>query len=129
LTVSPFPRTPSFHFTPYNQTVALALCPRLLWHVSCGFLILGELEFFFIYRERSDEINTNRFLTKEFPMKRIILLGMVSVMMLVSMGGCWVGLDVDERDGRHHRDGYHHRDRGHDRDGDRGRDQGHEERR
>jgi len=79
--------------------------------------------------ERTEEINNNGFLTKEYPMKRIILLGMVSVMMLVSMGGCLVGLDVDERDGRHHRDGYHDRDRGHDRDGDRDRDQRREERR
>ena len=64
-------------------------------------------------------------------MKRIIILGMVSVMMLVSMGGCWVGWDEGGRDGRdrrHDRDRGHDRDRDHDRDGDHDRDQGHDER-
>ena len=59
-------------------------------------------------------------------MKRIIMLAMVLVMMLVSIGGCWVGLDGDGRGGRgggHDRDGDHDRDGGHDRD------QRHEERR
>jgi len=55
-------------------------------------------------------------------MKRIIILGMFSVMMLLSIGGCLVGVDVDERDGRHHRDGDRHRD------GDHNRDQRHDER-
>ena len=53
-------------------------------------------------------------------MKRIIMLAMVLVMMLVSIGGCWVGWD---RDGRGERGGEHERDGGHDRD------QGHEGRR
>ena len=34
-------------------------------------------------------------------MKRIIMLAMVLVMMLVSIGGCWAGWDVDDRDQRH----------------------------
>jgi hypothetical protein len=33
-------------------------------------------------------------------MKRIIMLAMVLVMMLVSIGGCWVGFDADGRSGR-----------------------------
>ena len=44
-------------------------------------------------------------------MKRIIMLAMVLVMMLVSIGGCWVGWDVDGRGGR---GGGHDRDGGHD---------------
>ena len=63
-------------------------------------------------------------------MKKIIMLVMVSMMMLVSMGGCWVGLDEGGRDGRdrgHYRDGDHDRDGGHDRDGDHDRDGGHDE--
>ena len=52
-------------------------------------------------------------------MKKIIMLAMVSVMMLVSMGGCWAGLDEGGRDGR---------DRGHERDEGHDRDEGHEER-
>ena len=50
-------------------------------------------------------------------MKRIIMLGMVLVIMLVSLGGCYVGFD-----------GY---DRGEGRGGDEGHDRGggHEERR
>jgi len=67
-------------------------------------------------------IYKNTFLTKEDPMKRIIILGMVSVMMLLSIGGCLVGVDVDDRDGRHHRDGDRHRD------GDHHRDQRHDDR-
>ncbi len=62
----------------------------------------------------------NKFLSREGAMKRIIMLAMVLVMMLVSIGGCWVGWDRDDR-GR--RGGGHDRDRGHDRGG------GHEERR
>jgi hypothetical protein len=33
-------------------------------------------------------------------MKRIIMLAMVLVMLLASIGGCWVGLDADGRGGR-----------------------------
>ena len=47
-------------------------------------------------------------------MKRIIMLAMVLVMMLVSIGGCWVGLDADGRGGR---GGGHDRNEGHGRDG------------
>ena len=61
----------------------------------------------------------NKFLSKEGAMKRIIMLAMVLAMLLVSIGGCWVGWDRDDRGGR----GGHDRDRGHDRGG------GHEERR
>ena len=54
-------------------------------------------------------------------MKRIIMLAMVLVMMLISIGGCFVPWHGDGRDGRdgrdrgHDRDGRH--DRGHDKDG------------
>jgi ABC-type nickel/cobalt efflux system permease component RcnA len=58
-------------------------------------------------------------------MKKIIMLAMVSVMMLVSLGGCWVGWDEGGRDGR---DRGHERDRGHDKDEGHDRDGGHEER-
>ena len=68
-------------------------------------------------------------------MKRIFMLTMVLVMMLVSIGGCWVGWDDrGGRGGGYEREGGHDRDRDHDRGGehdrDRGhdRDQGHEER-
>lgn len=44
-------------------------------------------------------------------MKRIIMLAVVLVMMLASIGGCWVGFDVDERNGR---DGGHDRHQKHD---------------
>jgi len=47
-------------------------------------------------------------------MKRIIMLAMVLVMLLVSIGGCFVPWD---RDGRGGRDGGYDRDSGHDRDG------------
>ena len=63
----------------------------------------------------------NKFLSKEGAMKRIIMLAMVLVMMLVSIGGCWVGWDRDgrgegqDRDGGHDRGGEHDRDGGHDR--------------
>lgn len=53
-------------------------------------------------------------------MKRIIMLAMVLVMMLVSIGGCWIGWD--DRGGR----GGEHEE--HDRGGGHDRDQGHEER-
>ena len=46
-------------------------------------------------------------------MKRIIMVAMVLVMMLVSIGGCWVGWDEGGRGGRSEG---HERDRGHDRD-------------
>ena len=46
-------------------------------------------------------------------MKRIIMLAMILVMMLVSIGGCWVGRDVDGRGGR---GGERDRDRGYERD-------------
>jgi hypothetical protein len=53
-------------------------------------------------------------------MKRIIILAMVLVMMLASIGGCWVGWD---RDGRSERGEGHDRDGGggHERDGGHGR--------
>jgi len=47
-------------------------------------------------------------------MKRIIMLSMVLVMMSVSLGGCWVGFDVDGRGGRG--GGHDDRGRAHDRD-------------
>jgi hypothetical protein len=49
-------------------------------------------------------------------MKKIIMSATVLVMMLVSIGGCWVGWDVDGRGGRgggHDRDGGHERPQGH----------------
>jgi hypothetical protein len=46
-------------------------------------------------------------------MKRIIMLAMVLVMILVSIGGCWVGWDRDGRDGGHDRDEGHDRDQRH----------------
>ena len=57
---------------------------------------------------------------KEGPMKRLIMLTMVLVMMLVSVGGCWIGWDEGGRGGR---------DKGHDSDGGRDRNQRHNERR
>ena len=49
-------------------------------------------------------------------MKRIIMGAMISL-MLVSIGGCLVGLDGRyDRDGRHDRDGSYNRDGRHDRD-------------
>ena len=60
-------------------------------------------------------------------MKRIIMLTMVLVIMLVSIGGCWVGWE--DRGGRGGGHEEHDRDRGHDRGGEHDRDQGHEERR
>jgi hypothetical protein len=47
---------------------------------------------------------------KEVAMKRVILSVVILVMMLVSIGGCWVGWDGDGRGGRgggHDRDGGH----------------------
>jgi hypothetical protein len=40
-------------------------------------------------------------------MKRIIMLGMVLVIMLVSFGGCYFGYDGYGRGGGHDRDGGH----------------------
>jgi hypothetical protein len=41
-------------------------------------------------------------------MKRIIMLAMVSVMLLASIGGCWIGHDGrDGRGGGYDRDGRH----------------------
>jgi hypothetical protein len=43
-------------------------------------------------------------------MKRIIMLAMVLVMLLISIGGCWVPYEEGGRgdgDGRHDRDGGH----------------------
>lgn len=48
-------------------------------------------------------------------MKRIVVSVMVLVMLLASIGGCFVPVPVD-RDGRGGRDGGHNKDRGHDRD-------------
>ncbi len=48
---------------------------------------------------------------KEETMKRIMILATVLVMMFISIGGCFVGWDVDGRGGRHHdRGGGHGRD-------------------
>jgi len=50
-------------------------------------------------------------------MKRIIMLAIVLVMMVVSIGGCWVPYEEGgrgDRDGRHERGGGHDRDGGHD---------------
>ena len=46
-------------------------------------------------------------------MKKTIMLAMVLAMMLVSIGGCWVGLDEGGRDQGHYRDQGHDRDQGH----------------
>ncbi len=51
-------------------------------------------------------------------MKRFIISAMVLVMMIVSIGGCfvpWHGDGRGGRDGRHDRGGDHHKDGGHDR--------------
>ena len=42
----------------------------------------------------------NKFLSKEGAMKRFIMLAMVLVMMVVSIGGCWIGWEGDDRGGR-----------------------------
>ena len=52
-------------------------------------------------------------------MKRIIMLAMVLVMLLTSIGGCWVPWNEGGRDGR---------GEGHDRGGEHDGDGGHEER-
>jgi hypothetical protein len=51
-----------------------------------------------------------KFLSKEGAMKRIVMLTMVLEMMLVSIGGCWVGWDEGGRGGR---GGGHDRDQRH----------------
>ena len=51
-------------------------------------------------------------------MKKFIMLAMVLVILLVSIGGCFVPWDRDGRggrDGRDDREGGHERDGGHDR--------------
>ena len=53
-------------------------------------------------------------------MKRITMLAMALVIILVSIGGCWIGYDEGGRGGR---DGGHDRGEGHESH------QGHEERR
>ena len=50
-------------------------------------------------------------------MKRIIILGMVLVMMLASIGGCFIPVEGRDGGGGHDRDGGHDRGGGHDRDG------------
>ena len=53
-------------------------------------------------------------------MKRIIILAMVLVMLVISIGGCWVPYEEGGRGGRddrHDRDGGYDRDGGHDRGG------------
>ncbi|HEX7535122.1 MAG TPA: hypothetical protein VF343_07675 [Syntrophales bacterium] len=59
-------------------------------------------------------------------MKRFIMLAMVLVMMVVSIGGCWIGWEGDDRGGR---GGGRDEGGGHDRGGDHDRGGGHEERR
>ena len=46
----------------------------------------------------------NKFLPKERAMKRIIMLAMALVMMLVSIGGCWLWRDEGGRGGGYERD-------------------------
>jgi hypothetical protein len=46
-------------------------------------------------------------------MKKLILSVVVLVMMLVSIGGCWVGWHDDGRGGGHERGGGHGRGGGH----------------
>ena len=59
-------------------------------------------------------------------MKRIVILAVVLVMLLASIGGCWVGLDVDGRGGGRGggHDGGGGRDGGGGHDGGGGRDGG-----
>jgi hypothetical protein len=46
-------------------------------------------------------------------MKRIIMLAMVLVMMVVSIGGCWVPYEEGGRGGGHDRGGGHEEHEGH----------------
>jgi hypothetical protein len=68
---------------------------------------------------RHGSTSKNKFWSKEGVMKRIIMSAMVLVMLLVSIGGCFVPWDRDGRGGRDEgrRDGGHDRGGGHDRDG------------
>ena len=50
-------------------------------------------------------------------MKRIIIVGMVFVMMLVSLGGCYIGFGDYDRDEGYDRDRGYDRGGGHDKDG------------
>jgi len=59
-------------------------------------------------------------------MKKFTILAMVLVMMIVSIGGCWIGWEEDGRGGR---GGGYDRGGGRDRDGGHDRDQRQEERR
>ena len=59
-------------------------------------------------------------------MKRIIMWALVLVMMLVSIGGWWIGWDEGGRGGRGER---HDRDEGHDRGGGHDSHERHEEHR
>ncbi|MGO9138545.1 MAG: hypothetical protein ACLP9S_09825 [Syntrophales bacterium] len=61
-------------------------------------------------------------------MKRFIMLAMVLVMMAVSIGGCWIGWDRDdrgERGGEHERGGEGDRGGGHESGGEHDRGGGH----
>ena len=62
-------------------------------------------------------------------MKRIIMLGMVLVIMLVSLGGCYLGYDGYGRGGGHDRGEGRDKDEGHDRGEGHDGGGGHEERR
>jgi len=60
-------------------------------------------------------------------MRKIIMLTMVLVMLVISIGGCWMPWDEGGRGGRdggHNRDGKYDRDGGHDRNGGHDRDGG-----
>ena len=59
-------------------------------------------------------------------MKRIIMLAMVLVMLLISIGGCFVPWNEGGRDGRNGRDGRYDRDGGHDKDGGHDRNESHD---
>ncbi len=59
---------------------------------------------------------------QEEEMKRIIMLGMTLLMLLASVGGCYIRAEDYDRDGRHGWGERHEGSEDHDRDG------GHEER-
>lgn len=63
---------------------------------------------------------------KESAMKRIMLLA-TALVTFVSLSGCLIGVDVDDRDGRGGR--HHDRSGDHDRGRDHDRGHGHDERR
>ena len=50
-------------------------------------------------------------------MKRIIMLGMALLMMLASLGGCYIRAEDDDRGGRHWWGERHEGGEDHDRDG------------